>query len=134
MGLRSAGKSLTHGTRAYYQTHHCRCLRCRAAEATYRQQLRTRKAKKLPILGHYISASEAWARIRTLKSEKLAHRQITGWKNHRRLPLGTRDEHGVYHLPPESRVRLKTLLRLRKLCDYHLIDDDELPNHTREAS
>lgn len=106
-----------------YQTQGCRCLRCRAAEATYRQQLRTRKAKHLPVLGAYISASEAWARIRTLKAERFSERQISGWcKAHHHMKFS-----------PQSRVRLRTLLRLRALCQQYLIDDSELPNHTRGA-
>lgn len=109
-----------HGTRRQYQSG-CRCLPCRAAEATYRAELRRKQVKGLPILGAYISASEAWARIRVLKQEHFANRQITGRRDHNRPKL-----------TPEGRVRLVTLIRLRALCQRYLIDDNDLPMHASE--
>lgn len=106
-----------HGTRACYQQG-CRLPECLAAEARYRQQLRLQHAKGRIPLGTYISASEAWARIRVLKQERFTHRQITGWQDSR-LPT----------LTASMRVRLATLLRLRRRCAEYLIPDTDLPNH-----
>lgn len=107
----------TCGTRAQYQQG-CRCLPCRAAEATYRAELRRKRVRGLPVLGAYISASEAWARIRVLKQERFTNRQITG-----------RQDHHAPAITAQGRVRLVTLIRLRALCQRYLIEDGELPLH-----
>lgn len=111
---------MQHGTRPDYQKG-CRCTPCRAAEAAYRHQLRAKHLKGLPVLGQLVSASEAWARIRILKQEGFVPAQITGWRDPRHLPLRS--------FTPGQRVRLSTLLRLRRLCQLYLIQDEDLPNH-----
>src|SRR5581483_11249308 len=121
---RSAGQSppltdLRHGTRSRYQQLGCRCTPCRAAEASYRAALRLRRAKGLPVLGQSISPSEAWARVRALRQEQFTDRQITGW---------ARAKHGIA-FTATSRVRVRTLLRMRSLCRAYLIDEADLPNH-----
>lgn len=116
-GRRATDADPSHGTRARYQKG-CDCLPCRAAEASYRADLRKRHAKSLPILGQHINASEAWARIRTLKAEQFQNRTITGWK----------DNHEP-RMTAQSRIRLSTLVRLRQLCMAYLIEDADLPVH-----
>lgn len=113
-----------HGTRARYQAG-CRCTPCRAAEATYRAGLRQRHLKHLPILGATCTASEAWARIRVLKQEGFQARQVTHWK----------DGHWpLRRLTPQTRIRLATLIRLRRVCQAYLIQDADLPTHTADDS
>lgn len=116
--LEHADQVLAHGTRACYQRQHCDCSPCKAAEAAYRTALRLRKAKGLPILGAYLSASEAWARVRVLTQEGFNRKQISGWHEDRAV-----------RFTATSRVRLFTLKRLRDTCQRYLIDDAELPNH-----
>lgn len=114
---------MTHGTRTSYQHAGCRCPACTAAETAYRAHFRLTKAKGRLLLGQSISASEAWARIRVLKQEGFTQQRITGRPRDRHLPLPA--------LSPASKVRLRTLLRLRRLCQAYLIPDEDLPNHQR---
>lgn len=107
---------MTHGTRAAYQSG-CACTPCRAAEATYRTQLRQRKAKGLPLLGMLVRAVEARRRIRQLKLEgytaaRIAH--MAGWKD-RHLQVGDRDC-----------VRLATLIRIRRVARFAMLEGTDL--------
>jgi len=94
-----------HGTRATYQYDGCRCTACRAAEATYRQQLRaTHRVGKRP-LGTVLSPLEARRRIDALKREHVTAHQVA-------QALGL-----VHHAPrlhPDG-ITLRKLLKIRRL-------------------
>lgn len=66
---------MTHGTRARYQRHHCRCLPCRAAEAAYRSGLRRRHLLGLPILGQLVDAEPSRRMLRVIRGEYFGKQQ-----------------------------------------------------------
>lgn len=107
---------MTCGMRSSYQAG-CRCVPCRAAEAIYRAKLRKRKAKGLPLLGALISPVEARRRIRQLKGEGYTKARIAdmaGWKN-RHVQLGR-----------QQRLRLATVLRIREIAKFAMLEGDGL--------
>lgn len=108
--------TLDHGTRARYQAG-CACPCCLRAEATYRADLRRRKAKGLPILGATMSAAEAWKRIRQLKADGVERNDIAqrlGWKKLRRV--GHTD-----------RMRVRNVLKLHRLVRHLLAEGPDAP-------
>lgn len=118
MGLglvRPAAPPMTHGTRKTYQAG-CGCDPCRAAEATYRQQLRAAvRAGRRP-LGTVLSPVEAQRRIRQLKAEHVTAKQIAA-------ALGL-----VHHAPrlhPDG-ITLRKLLKIRRL--HRLVLRSGLPS------
>lgn len=70
-----AERVLEHATRAMYQAG-CRCLRCRAAEAQYRQQLRGLIARGQLPRGRRVPAGWVWRRVRALEAEGYSREQI----------------------------------------------------------
>lgn len=92
------------GTRAAYQAG-CTCLPCRAAEATYRSQLRRRHALgKLP-LGALVDATVTWRFVLALQREGVRKSDLA-----KRLGLVW----PVLHLHPR-RVRRRTALKIRRI-------------------
>jgi hypothetical protein len=67
---------LPHGHRGTYQRCGCRCLLCKAAEATYRANLRRRHLTGRPILGQRVSARRTWRRLRSLQIEGFSRADI----------------------------------------------------------
>lgn len=57
-----------HGERRMYRSG-CHCTPCRAAEAAYRANLRSRHARGRPILGAHVAAGDTWHLLRQLKPE-----------------------------------------------------------------
>lgn len=114
---------MTHGTRATYQSG-CACTPCRAAEATYRTQLRQRKAKGLPLLGMLVRAVEARRRIRQLKLEGYPTTRIAamaGWADHRSRHI---------QFDEQARIRLSTLLRIRRVAAFAMLEGADVPDRT----
>jgi glycine/D-amino acid oxidase-like deaminating enzyme len=105
---------MTHGQRATYQ-HGCRCLLCRAAEATYRRQLRRLKAHGKQPLGALISAAEARRRIRQLQAEHVTKAAIARLLGH---------AHPILQLDRPA-VTVRTHLRLRRIARLLLHDPME---------
>ncbi len=74
-----------HGTRASYQYDGCRCVDCRASEATYRRALRALHRQGTRPLGTVVSPVEARRRVRQLQAEHVTAPQIAaqlGLKHH----------------------------------------------------
>ncbi len=113
-GRRETDSEPSHGTRASYQ-HGCRCTPCRAANAAYMSDLRTRRAKGVPILGALISAAEAWRGIRQLRGEDFPHQRITGRRADRHPFIRT--------YAPDLRIRLRTAVRIAELRRFHWLDE-----------
>lgn len=107
-----------HGTRRTYQQDRCRCVDCRAANATYIAAVRRAHALGRPPLGSKMPAKEAWAKIRDLKRERYsAHliAQLLGLKS--RCP----------RLHPEV-ITVRNYLKVRRLHRLKLADPPpELP-------
>ena len=101
---------MIHGVRATYQAQGCRCLPCRASEATYRANLRRQHAKGIQPLGARISAQEAGKIIRALLTEQWSKAQIA-----RELGLKT----AILQLKPDV-ITVRNLLKLRKLARERL--------------
>lgn len=114
---------MTHGTRGQYQAG-CSCLPCRAAEATYRTSLRARHRHGLPILGALISPVEARRRIRQLKGEGYPVTRLEAMRGHRRLP---RVLVNMTLDPQRVRIRLATLLTIRRLAQHAMLEGVDLP-------
>jgi hypothetical protein len=113
-----------HGTRARYQLG-CRCLPCRASNACYIAQLRGRKARGLPLLGALISPVEARRRIRQLKLEGYTETRIAQM-------VGWRDRH--LQCTAHARIRLRTLLRIRRVAAFAMLEGVDLPPLPDDAS
>lgn len=113
-----------HGTRCRYQAG-CHCLLCKAAEATYRQQLRTLQAKGRTPLGTTLSAKEAGAIIRALLTERYRRRQI--------LDATGLEYHTLPRLNASTRCRLATVLRLRRAARI-LLGENPLGTHDTDAA
>lgn len=108
---------MSHGIRAIYQKG-CRCLLCRSAEASYRAALRRRHLRQLPILGTLISPVEARRRIRQLRNEgytKDRIAQMAGWRD------------GHLRCATSDRIRLATLVRIRRVARFAMLEGAELP-------
>jgi len=94
----------THGVRRTYQAG-CRCKACAAAEAGYRAELRRLARTGRPPLGALVRAGDAARIVRALLVERFTRRRVA-------------DEAGLerhtVRLSPSSRVRLSTILRLRR--------------------
>lgn len=111
---------MIHGTRSSYQAG-CDCLPCKAAEAAYRADLRRRHLKRLPILGALVSPVEARRRVRQLKLEEYTVAriaQLAGWRNGR-VQLGQRE-----------RIRLSTLVRIRRVARFAMLEGADKPDDT----
>lgn len=107
-------RSSDHGTRACYQQG-CGCTPCKAAEALYRSSLRLRHLKGLQLFGGLVSAVEARRRVRQFKDEGYTRRQIAvlaGYKN------------GHLQFTHQHRIRLSTLLRLRKVARWAMLEGE----------
>lgn len=98
---------MTHGTRQAYKAG-CRCMPCRAAEASYRAHLRARHAAGKPILGARVSAAETWKRIRQLRPELGSNDAIAA-------ALGLRKPSLSLHTGPDAMTTVRTLLRIKRL-------------------
>lgn len=103
---------MTHGTRATYQTG-CHCVPCRAAEATYRSQVRRLHARDRVPMGAYVPASEAARAIARLLIERYSKRQVARLAGLERRTLV---------LSTDQRVRLRTLLKVRRVTRMLLED------------
>lgn len=105
---------LNHGTRRTYQREHCRCTLCRAAEATYRSNLRLRKAKGQPILGMLVSAVEARRRVRQMKREGYPETRIAamaGWRDRR-----------ARHVQLSKSIRVSTLQKIQRVAVFAMLE------------
>lgn len=98
--------TVPHGTRTGYQWHRCRCLRCRAAEATYRVRLRQQRCRGQALAGTVVAAACARRLIRDL----LAQGWTVGTLAH---ALGGR---GTLRLRGRG-VRRRLVQRLARLVD-----------------
>lgn len=99
-----------HGTRARYQQG-CDCTPCRAAEASYRANLRQRHLRGLPILGAYIPAHETWRQLRLLRTEYETEDVLARRMGYRdpRLRFG------------RKRVRVFTALKVAKQYQFDIL-------------
>lgn len=95
---------MSHGTRACYQAG-CACIPCRAAEASYRAQLRRRHVEGRPILGRLVDAVPLWRQVRSLQIEGYRKSQIARLAN---LPEPRIRLH-------RKRVRLSSRLKVNRL-------------------
>lgn len=99
-----------HGTRRQYKRG-CRCLCCRAANATYEAARARDKAKGICRLGCIISATEARRKVAQLQREQVNVAARLGLKHHSvRLHA-----HGV---------TLKKSLKIRALWRRYFVDPD----------
>jgi hypothetical protein len=103
-----------HGQRRTYQAG-CRCLTCKAANASYIQTLRTETAKGRIPVGRLVNAKEAGQHIRALLVERYTRRQVLVASG---LSYGTLPKLNATHL-----CRLKTLLRLRRAASILLAEE-----------
>lgn len=113
-----------HGERRTYQAgctsgpDGTACTLCRAAEAAYRATLRQKHLKGLPVLGVLVSPVEARRRVRQLKLEGYTVARIAdmaGWRN------------GHVQFGSRERIRLLTLLRIRRVAAFAMLEGVDLP-------
>jgi hypothetical protein len=90
-------EALIHGLRRSYKRG-CRCVRCRAAEASYRAELRRLEATGRIPLGRRVPGQAVDRHLRSLVSEAFTRQDIarrarlhrtTLWRQHGRVTLGT---------------------------------------------
>jgi hypothetical protein len=103
-GRRETDLEPDHGTRARYRRG-CPCTPCRAAEATYRADLRKDHAHGTLRLGMHISAKETWQRIRQLRPEFETQQALAA-------RLGFRDRHLQLQ---RDVISVRNMLRVRLL-------------------
>lgn len=94
-----------HGTRTRYQLTGCRCLPCRASNAQYMRGLRRQHLKGHTPLGTLTTAADARKLVRAFLTECWSKRQLAPQVGVERKTL---------RLAPDQRIRLKTLLKLRR--------------------
>lgn len=104
-----------HGTYAAYRGG-CRCVRCKAAAADYRRDLRGRRARGLPVLGSIVSAVEAGRIVRQLHGEGFTRARIARELGHKHPIL-------QLHRGRGAKATMRTILRYRQLRDRFLNDD-----------
>lgn len=107
-----------HGTRASYQRQRCRCVPCRASEATYRADLRRRHARGLPILGAVVSAVETRRQLRLLVTEYDTEGDTTQAKTEIARRLGIKDGRLRYGA---KRIRVRTMLNVYRLYQMDIL-------------
>jgi isochorismate hydrolase len=110
-----------HGTRASYQAG-CACTRCRASNAAYIAGLRRQYRQHRTPLGHTVTAAEAAQHVKALLRERWSERDLAA-----RAGLHPH----TLRLTPESRVRLKTVLKVRRA--YRLLMTDGPGDVTTEG-
>jgi hypothetical protein len=90
-------ESLIHGLRRSYKRG-CRCLRCRAANASYLAEYRLARAQGKVPLGRRVPGQAVDRHLRSLVSEAFTRQDIarrarlhrtTLWRQHGRVTLGT---------------------------------------------
>ncbi len=94
-----------HGHRADYQAG-CRCLPCRASEACYRADLRQQHREHRQPLGAIVTAQDAAQLVRSLLLERYTKQALAAHAGVER--------HTLIQLKPSQRVRLSTVLRVRR--------------------
>lgn len=114
---------MTHGTRKAYQAG-CLCLLCRAAEASYRANLRAQHLHQRPPLGTLVPAAEAYRRLRQLKAEGFSRARLA-------TELGLKTPRFRWH---PDRITVRTLLKVRRLARRYLSDVQEDPDRPKEQN
>jgi hypothetical protein len=104
-------ESLIHGLRRSYKRG-CRCLRCRAAEATYRADLRRQEAQGRIPMGRRVPGQAVDRHLRSLVSEDFTRQDIARRARLHRTTLWRQHGH----------VTLRTYLRVSALWRRHCGD------------
>jgi hypothetical protein len=101
-----------HGERATYKAG-CSCTPCRAAEASYRAELRRREAEGRPALGARVGPGMMWRQIDALRREGYTDGEIA-----RRLGLQTpRLQLHRERVTLRSKLKVQRLYRLTMAVD-----------------
>jgi hypothetical protein len=101
-------ESLIHGLRRSYKRG-CRCVRCRAAEASYRAELRRLEATGRIPLGRRVPGQAVDRHLRSLMSERFTRVELA-----RRVRL-----HPTTLWGHHRSVTVRTFLRVRALWQRH---------------
>lgn len=102
---------MIHGTRGTYQRVGCRCTPCKAAEASYRAELRRRHAQGRPILGSPVDASQAIKMVKAMAVEGLTERELA-WH------LGLKEARVRWQT---TRIRVRSLLKLHRVYRLRML-------------